>query len=571
MLRPVAESGSATAQEYTCPPLNIEPGRRLAFENMLPESKLDRSDILLLLTLLSLVAAFFLNFLNPWSPPGEDAAILMRYSQHLAGGHGIVWNIGEKPVEGATDFLFMVLLAALARAGLSLEGAARFIGIVSHVLTVVLVYVAIRTQRGGTRLAASVSAAYLAVGPAIAYVSTCFGTPFFALFTCLTWYLATRIKEEGDSRFRALAFAISGLVMGLIRPEGVLLAALMLLGTLYAKGPKSSRSTLFCFGVIFLTLGGLYFLWRWHYFGYPLPNPFYKKGGGHLYWSSLEESMGNALILGGPFLLAYVLGFCSSRTAQQAAFSIIPIGGFTFLWVLMSNAMNYCMRFQYAILPVVLLSAPSLFESVREHRKLPPLMELDQRNRNIRPGLIGVVMIAALVSWGEFWGKNSRSSDFNYEVAVMLSAYGNKHYTLATSEAGLLPLYSQWRTIDTWGLNNPWVTHNGEITETYLESQRPEVIEFHASFSPVVPPSPDMMWASSKEWFEMVMTVKNYAERNHYHLVGSFGPDPHNTYYYYVRGNFPDSAAIVSQFKGLEKAWKSWGTLINFATLGAKD
>jgi len=42
--------------------------------------------------------------------PEEDAAILMRYAQHLAAGHGIVWNVGEPPVDGATDFLFMLLL-----------------------------------------------------------------------------------------------------------------------------------------------------------------------------------------------------------------------------------------------------------------------------------------------------------------------------------------------------------------------------------------------------------------------------------------------------------------------------
>ena len=30
----------------------------------------------------------------------DDAMVSMRYAQHLAQGHGLVWNIGEKPVEG---------------------------------------------------------------------------------------------------------------------------------------------------------------------------------------------------------------------------------------------------------------------------------------------------------------------------------------------------------------------------------------------------------------------------------------------------------------------------------------
>ena len=72
--------------------------------------------------------------------PEEDAAMLMRYSRHLAAGHGIVWNIGEKPVDGATDFLFMVVLAAVHGLGLSLETSARAIGLFAHAATVWLVF-----------------------------------------------------------------------------------------------------------------------------------------------------------------------------------------------------------------------------------------------------------------------------------------------------------------------------------------------------------------------------------------------------------------------------------------------
>ena len=46
--------------------------------------------------------------------PEEDAAMLLRYSKHLAEGRGIVWNMGEPPVDGATDFLFMAAVATPA-------------------------------------------------------------------------------------------------------------------------------------------------------------------------------------------------------------------------------------------------------------------------------------------------------------------------------------------------------------------------------------------------------------------------------------------------------------------------
>lgn len=43
----------------------------------------------------------------------EDAMISMRYAKHLANGYGLVWNVGEPPVQGFTNFgwtLFMALV-----------------------------------------------------------------------------------------------------------------------------------------------------------------------------------------------------------------------------------------------------------------------------------------------------------------------------------------------------------------------------------------------------------------------------------------------------------------------------
>src|SRR5512143_1509607 len=73
-------------------------------------------------------------------PPFEDAAMLMRYADHLAHGYGIVWNIGQHPGDGATDFLFMVASAALIRLGVPVGRSVRAIGFASHILSVLLVF-----------------------------------------------------------------------------------------------------------------------------------------------------------------------------------------------------------------------------------------------------------------------------------------------------------------------------------------------------------------------------------------------------------------------------------------------
>ena len=108
--------------------------------------------------------------------------MLLRYSQHLAAGHGIVWNIGEPPVDGATDFLFMLLVAGLQAVGLSLEAAAQILGLCAHGATAALVYLGGRRLHGAPPPLALVPAAFLAFGPGLNHLAACYGTPLFALF-----------------------------------------------------------------------------------------------------------------------------------------------------------------------------------------------------------------------------------------------------------------------------------------------------------------------------------------------------------------------------------------------------
>ena len=73
----------------------------------LPLKKSLLPDLLISALLLAVTFYYAARYVDFTIPPFEDAAMLMRYAQNFAGGHGIVWNIGEHPVDGATDFLFM--------------------------------------------------------------------------------------------------------------------------------------------------------------------------------------------------------------------------------------------------------------------------------------------------------------------------------------------------------------------------------------------------------------------------------------------------------------------------------
>ncbi len=535
--------------------------------NLYSKAHLNWFYLLASLASILLVAFYVIKYLNFSSVPVEDAAMLMRYALHFAQGYGIVWNTGARPVDGGTDFLYMVVLAGLVKLGLTVEISARFVDIVSHLLTVVLIYFAIMKLTRGGRWLALLSAVYLAVGPGLVYSAAYFGTTFFALFACITWYLANKLVQEGESHLTSMLFALAALTMGLIRPEGVLLAIFMLCAILYMKGFKNSRRILSYFLLTFLTLGGTYFLWRWHYFGYPLPNPFYKKGGGHLYVSGLWTSIRTVLSLCGPFSFAILIGLRSYKTVRQTVFLLIPTLGFTLIWILLSPEMNYLGRFQYAVLPLILMSWPSLVEGFPKDLKFPSLKALDKGMQIVLLALTVCICFAILWYPHTLDKQEDYFRDGRYDMATLLRGYSNKHYVMATSEAGLLPLYSNWQDVDTWGLNDQWIAHHSLITQAYLDTYKPEIIMFHASFSPVVPVKdnfPREEW--TQNWFPMLMTLKAYAESHGYILAAAFGISPYDTHYYYVRPNFPESASIIEKIRSIDYYWYASGEkCINYA------
>ncbi len=515
-------------------------------------------DLLISLILIASSIYYANRYVDFTIPPFEDAAMLMRYAQNLAQGHGIVWNIGEHPVDGATDFLFMAASAALIKLGLTVGQAVRGLGFASHLLTVLIVYWTNRRVNNANIPFSFLSGLYLAVGAGLSYVAAYFGTPFFALAAASTWTLGLVLINRTDSPFSlSLAFALSGLVTGLIRPEGVILASLILLAIVFMRGFKKSISIIVIFGVIFSVFGGAYFLWRWNYFGYPLPNPFYKKGDGGLHWDSFDSSLLNTLRLCLPLVLAFILSLRSSVTTKKASAYLIPILGFAAAFVLISDEMNYGARFQYAIVPIALMAWTPLVAGFSP----APLIKLAGREKiAYAAALIAISSSLVYYSWFQncflvSYQKDCLTpyeSDGRFEMGKLLAEYRGKGYVLATTEAGLLPYYSGWTAIDTWGLNDQFIAHNGGLTVEYLDKYKPHVIMFHDYYSPLVPPK--LTEANlAQRWFSMTIMMKDYAESHGYILAAIFGDSPYDTHYYYVRSDFVDSKRLIEQISTMKK------------------
>ncbi len=100
------------------------------------------------------------------------------------------------------------------------------------------------------------------------------------------------------------------------------------------------------------------------------------------------------------------------------------------------------------------------------------------------------------------------------------------------------------------------------VTEQYLDRYKPHIIMFHAYFSPLVPER------KMNKWDEMVLILKQYAEKRGYILAAVYGETPYDTHYYYVRPDFPDSQNIIKEIQSIKYIWYQSGKqCFNFAVL----
>src|SRR4051812_22807107 len=73
-----------------------------------------------------------------WIEPAEDAAIMFQIVSNFVGSGVIAYNLADGPAEGATDFLWMLSLAGLARLGLQEFLAANLLSALALPATVAL-------------------------------------------------------------------------------------------------------------------------------------------------------------------------------------------------------------------------------------------------------------------------------------------------------------------------------------------------------------------------------------------------------------------------------------------------
>jgi len=215
------------------------------------------------------------RLLTPFLGVVDDAWITYTYARNLAAGHGIAFNPGEH-VEGCTAFLHMVLLAPFTWVIERIDIVAVLLNILAWAGVATLAWGLIRRRDGEkTGVLGMAAAALIALGlSGLGWTLSGMETPLVAL----CWLGGARLHlRERETGAWPWASALVTVAAGLLRPDGILLAIPLTLSIWIEKRGVRNWAKAIVYGVIVLGLFGVYWLWRWHYFGYPLPNTFYAK------------------------------------------------------------------------------------------------------------------------------------------------------------------------------------------------------------------------------------------------------------------------------------------------------
>jgi hypothetical protein len=253
-----------------------------------------------------------------------------------------------------------------------------------------------------------------------------------------------------------------------------------------------------------------------------------------------------------PVLPLIPLGWASPRTRGLTNSLLIVMTSFALMWVLLNNWNNHFMRFQYAIVPIVLVTIPGLLVD-------PGSIGLPRWGMLPAPVRRSLVLAGVLATLGPAGYINKKFEFVDAASGMRLFAqrlqpFAASGHTMAVTEAGALPLYSEWHTIDGLGLNDPYIAHHGagSITD-YLEQAPPDVImihfdAYHMRRSEVLLLLNGGTPVRGSE-YEAFTRMGVFAVQHHYTMAAAYGSSPCNLHVYWVRPGIADYDAILHSIR----------------------
>jgi len=247
----------------------------------------NKKGLLIGLLFLIFIYLLILQVVAIWPFTIDDMYISLRYAKNWVAGYGIVWNVGEEPVEGYSNFSFVALAALAIRFGFDPVIVLKAMGVAGLFLSTVAIYYLSRLWFT-TRLALIPCFWLLLYRGEIIWSVSGLETTIYQALICFSLLfllkgMGYRFHPQSRSNSNLLFFALAGFLLalaGLTRPEAPGLMLLFCVLALYDR-PQDRQKDYYkglavgCF--VCIAIFAPYFIWRWTYYGQLFPNPVYCK------------------------------------------------------------------------------------------------------------------------------------------------------------------------------------------------------------------------------------------------------------------------------------------------------
>lgn len=401
--------------------------------------------------------------------PAEDAYILFIYSEHLADGQGITFFEGGPPLEGATDFLWMVALALLNLFGIDTAVAALILNSVGvGAMSSAMTWGALEKIQAEKlrRLLPLLCALCVSIARMSQASLVGFGTTFY----CGVLAIALVLLYQDDARIQKVPFL--GLILALIRPDGVLLAAGLCLAALILSSDLKGRVRVFKAIGLCCLVGSAYFGFRYWYFGNLLPLPLYVKSNGQGLLPGARQNIGWML-------------------------NMAPVGA-GLAWCLRKSPASDRRRILACCIPALLLLVALAFahqsQNVAQRLQAPASCVLivllffhaDVFRRESKRWVVALALFASLVQvarWGQLLHSSLRQAQMQFYIdpfPLIVRGLFDAETKIVLTEAGRLPYWTPGVTLDLVGLNTVHTALHGPSVQ-YIQGQEPDLLFFHTS------------------------------------------------------------------------------------------
>jgi arabinofuranosyltransferase len=394
----------------------------------------------------------------------DDAFISFRYARNLVESHELAWNPGTgERIEGYTNFLWTLLMAAAIAAGVDPVPASKILGLCFALLTLLLTY------RLAARLLQSRGAALLAVAllgtnyTFSAFATSGLETQMQTFLILAGVSLAFSIAEQGRwSVRRSAAFSVVCAAALLTRLDSAIPVLVLFVYFLMNPAGRAAGAALVLPALLVV---GSWFLWRHAYYGSWLPNSYYAKGA----MFSPDILKGGVLYLFGFFLsycllpLAFLFLFMfRDILARRETRVLACICALWLLYIMRVGGDFMEFRFIVPVLPFIFILVSTTLRALE--------------NRRIQAAFVTMLLFCSLFHSVTFRGTPGVESvpklrDYitgesdNWELAgkVLGALFPEGGVTLAATAAGAIPYYSKLPAVDMLGMNDAWVARNGAI------------------------------------------------------------------------------------------------------------